>query len=317
MQDEIWAITSYFNPMRWQRRRANYCTFRQHFQFPLIAIELGYNDQFELNSEDAEILLQLTGGDIMWQKERLLNVALEALPKSCHSLMWIDCDVVFQRADLAEQISRQLERAPLLQLFSLRHNLEPDASLSDWRPHAAAPQHSIPFKVAKGMSAADCLGKRHPGQLGRRSPGHAWAIRRELIARHGFYDAGIVGGGDTALACAGYGVFDEVIRLNCMNERQIEYYLAWAEPFYESIQGNVSFVEGDLLHLWHGEPSNRRWFERHHDLRPYCFDPFLDIAPSDSGSWWWITAKPELHEYVRSYFSTRNEDGQFSEVALT
>jgi len=317
MSDEIWAITSYFNPMHWRRRSANYRVFREHLQFPLATVELGYDDQFDLQQDDAEILLRLTGGDIIWQKERLLNLALEALPESCRSVLWIDCDVVFQRVDLAEQISRQLDRVPLVQLFSLVHDLEPDALMNDLPTRTGIPRHSIPHRVAQGMSAADCLGKRHPGQLGVRSPGHAWAIRRELIAEHGFYDAGIVGGGDTALACAGYGVFDEVMRLNCMNQRQIEYYLAWAEPFYQSVQGKISFVEGDLLHLWHGEPSNRRWFERYGGLGPYCFDPFIDVALSDSGCWRWNTAKLALHEYVRSYFAARHEDGPLSEAALS
>jgi hypothetical protein len=316
MLDEIWAITSYFNPMHWRRRSANFQIFRQHLQFPLIAVELGYGDGFDLKSDDAEILLQLTGGDIMWQKERLLNLALEALPKSCSSVVWIDCDVIFQRTDLAEQIARQLERAPLVQLFSRVHDLEPDAALEDWHTRAAIPRQSIPFKLAQGMSAADCLGKHHTGQLGVRSPGHAWAVRKELIAKHGFYDSGIIGGGDEAIACAAYGVFEEVVRLEYMNQRQVDRYLAWAEPFHQSVQGNVSIVEGDLLHLWHGEPANRQWFQRHSGLQPYQFDPFIDIAHSETGCWRWNTAKSALHEYVRDYLFSRQEDEPVPEIAL-
>jgi hypothetical protein len=166
------------------------------------------------------------------------------------------------------------------------------------------------------MSAADCLGKHYPGEKGVRSPGHAWAVRKELIARHGFYDFGIVGGGDEALACAAYGVFDEVIRLEFMNLRQAECYLAWAQPFYEAVQGNISMVEGELLHLWHGERSNRRWFQRHSDLGPYQFDPYVDIARSDSGCWRWNTAKPAMHEYVRGYLVSRQEDGLIPAVTI-
>jgi hypothetical protein len=318
MPDEIWAITSYFNPLHWRRRSANYRIFRQHLPFPLIAVELGFGDGFDLNSDDAEMLLKLTGGDVMWQKERLLNLALEALPESCSTVVWIDCDVIFQRTDMAQQISRQIEHAPLVQLFSLVHDLEPDISLTDWRPLATPPpRHSIPFRLAQGMTAADCLGKRHPGELGIRSPGHAWAIRKELIAAHGFYDYGIVGGGDEALACAAYGVFDEVIRLEYMNPQQTQRYLAWAEPFHESVSGNVSLIEGDLLHLWHGNRPNRRFYERHSGLAPYHFDPYSDIARSDSGCWRWNTDKPALHDYVRDYFSARQEDETVPEIALT
>jgi hypothetical protein len=309
MSDEIWAVTSYFNPMRWQRRRANYRAFRQHLPFPLVAVELGYEGRFDLAASDAEILLHVNGGDVMWQKERLLNMALRALPDSCGSVVWMDCDVVFQRTDMPDQITRQLERAPLVQLFSLVHDLAPDAEVNQWRTRAAEPRHSIPQRIAAGMTAAECLGKRHPDPLGVRSPGHAWAMRREVIDSHGFYDCNIVGGGDEAIACAAYGVFDEVIRLESMNPRQVERYLAWGEPFYQSVRGNVSMVEGDLVHLWHGAPTNRQWFQRHSGLARHEFDPFVDIAVSDSGCWRWNTSKPELHRYVRDYLAARAEDG--------
>ncbi len=75
-------------------------------------------------------------------------------------------------------------------------------------------------------------------------------------------------------------------------------------------------VEGDLLHLWHGNPGHRKWFQRHSDLQPYHFDPLVDIARSESGCWRWNTAKPAMHEYVRGYFASRCEDRLDSAVAI-
>jgi hypothetical protein len=315
MVDNIWAITSYFNPMHWQRRRANYHTFRRHLPFPLIAVELGFDNTFDLVASDAERLLQITGGDVMWQKERLLNLALDALPSSCNIVLWIDCDVVFQQANLQDKILRTLQVAPLVQLFSLVHDLPSDGAPADWPARSGVARHSIPNRLAQGMTAAECLGKRHPGPLGVRSPGHAWAIRKELIENHRFYDRGIVGGGDEAIACAAYGVFSEVIRLEHMNQCQAQRYLAWAEPFFASIQGNVAMIPGNLLHLWHGEPANRRWFERHSSLAQFHFDPDVDIAQTSSGCWRWNTVKPELHQYVRDYFASRSEDSSAAPAA--
>jgi len=74
------AVTSYFNPMKSRRRLANYRTFRSRLDVPLVTVELAFDGQFELTSGDADHLIQLSGGDIMWQKERLLNIALEAVP---------------------------------------------------------------------------------------------------------------------------------------------------------------------------------------------------------------------------------------------
>src|SRR5215204_4074910 len=92
----LWAITSYFNPMRYGRRLANYRLFREHLPLPLIPVELSFGaNDFELREGEADVLIQLRGQDVLWQKERLLNVALGELPSGCTKVVWLDCDVVF------------------------------------------------------------------------------------------------------------------------------------------------------------------------------------------------------------------------------
>ena len=76
----IWAITSFFNPVRYQRRLLNYRVFRSRLGIPLVAVELSFDGQFELTKCDADILIQVSGGAVHWQKERLLNIALESVP---------------------------------------------------------------------------------------------------------------------------------------------------------------------------------------------------------------------------------------------
>src|SRR5262245_24288280 len=96
---KLWAITCYFNPVGYRRRLENYLTFRQRLRAPLITVELSYGETFQLARGSAEILIQLRGQDVLWQKERLLNVALAAVPPACDKIAWLDCDVVFERSD--------------------------------------------------------------------------------------------------------------------------------------------------------------------------------------------------------------------------
>src|SRR3974377_2142226 len=96
---DLWAITCYFNPMRYRRRLINFRIFREYLKVPLVVVELAFGPEFELQAQDAEILIQLRGGAVLWQKERLLNVALQALPKDCHKVAWLDCDIVFKALD--------------------------------------------------------------------------------------------------------------------------------------------------------------------------------------------------------------------------
>ena len=68
----MWAITSYFNPARYRRRLSNYRIFRANLGVPLVTVELSFDGQFELTEGDADILIQIPAGAMLWQKERLL-----------------------------------------------------------------------------------------------------------------------------------------------------------------------------------------------------------------------------------------------------
>ena len=47
----LWAITSYFNPVGYQRRLENYRIFRQRLTVPLVTVELSFAPVFELAKE--------------------------------------------------------------------------------------------------------------------------------------------------------------------------------------------------------------------------------------------------------------------------
>ena len=83
------------DPAGYQRRKANYHVFRDRLRLPLLTVEWSQTGQFALGPADAELLIQLDGGDVMWQKERLLNVAIAHLPPQCTHVAWLDCDLIF------------------------------------------------------------------------------------------------------------------------------------------------------------------------------------------------------------------------------
>jgi hypothetical protein len=91
-----------------------------------VAVELAYGESFDLTADDADILIQLNGSDVMWQKERLLNIAIEVLPEACRKIAWLDCDIVFENYDRVEDAVVQLERLPIVQLFEHIHYMPRD-----------------------------------------------------------------------------------------------------------------------------------------------------------------------------------------------
>ncbi len=306
----LWAITSYFNPVGYASRLRNYHVFRANLAVPLAVVELSRNGHFELHQDDAEIVVQITGRDVLWQKERLLNVALGRLPEDCGHVAWLDCDVIFASRDWTERADLALSKFDLIQLFSERCNLAPEVQVpSGDKSLCDSISESVAYKIAMGTAQADDF-RRSDAPLARNSTaGLAWAARRDLLKVHGLYDACILGSGDRAILCAAMGTFDYGVDAAGMHRCQIEHYLAWARPFYRAVGGRVGFIDGRIFHLWHGVLKNRQYAQRLEWLSRFGFDPFTDIALDPGGCWRWNGNKAEMHEYVRSYFESRKEDG--------
>ncbi len=306
----LWAITSYFNPMHYLRRRATYQMFRDRLQMPLAAIELSFDGSFELGAGDADLLIQLRGEDVMWQKERLLNVLVPRLPAECRQVAWLDCDIIFERHDWPQRVSDALARTALVQPFRRVHYMPPQAAAADVSESISMlTRSSLGNWLASGLSADDTLQHATTRSSKSAMKGMAWAASRDLLESHGFYDACIVGGGANALACAVLGSYEHVFRPLCMNERQRGHYLAWAERFHAEAGHTIGCIDGDVYHLWHGDLADRAGGTRHKGLVPFEFDPGADIAISEQGCWRWASDKPQMHRYVRDYFAARKEDG--------
>lgn len=306
----VWAISCLFNPQRYRSRIANFREFRRRLEVPLVAVELSFDGAFELREGDADVLVQVRGGDVMWQKERLLELARARLPAECEAVAVLDADVVFTRAGWSEAARECLRSAPVAQLFSRVHHLAAGAD-PESAPERGV-ESSLPasaWAVGTGrLVPPDYERARHPLHS-EFAIGYAWGYRRALLDRHGFYDGSIIGGGDTAMSYAAWGRLDEAEARHSLQGRHRDYYRAWAEPWFADVRSDVAWLEGDLLHLAHGSLADRHRYERHRILVAHRFDPFADVAPHASGAWRWASEKPALHADVANYFRGRREDG--------
>jgi hypothetical protein len=305
----MWAMTSYYNPVRYRRRLTNYRIFRANLCVPLITIEFSFDGLFELSKNDADILIQISGGAVLWQKERLLDIAIKSIPSDVENIAWIDCDAIFARSDWVREANDQLRDNHIIQLF---------ADMVDLKFNEAEPraEHALVSPSARGIVSLHKQGQSNAFIIPARnayvrpvSRGFAWAAKKTIIEKHGFYDACIIGAGDRAMAFAMYGRFDEVMRSMSMNEMQQKHYLSWAVPFYEAIEGRIGYVPGRVYHLWHGDIKNRHYAERHKLLSKFNFNPELDIKVASSGAWEWVRPRTELESFLKEFFANRNEDG--------
>jgi hypothetical protein len=306
-----WAMTTYFNFLSSRRRFENYHRFRERLAVPLVTVELACGNPFQLRPGDADRLLQVQAADMMWQKERLLNLGRRALPEECTRVVWLDCDVVYARLDWPEEVAQLLERHVVAQAYRRCIDLPRDAPIPapGGEPNVEHEEPSIAFKMAMGTAAPSDFNRSGHRHLVSAGVGIAWAARRDFLDRHGLYDTCIVGGGDRAFTCAIYGRFDDVVQAHSMSDRRAAHYRRWAGPVFEAVRGQVGFVDADVMHLWHGNLENRQVSERHRRLAEFDFDPDHDVAPAPEGVWRWSSSKPAMHAFLRSYFEGRHEDG--------
>ena len=303
----MWAITCYFNPAGYQRRLRNYHHFRRRLNLPLVTIELSHDGEFDLSCGDADVLVQHVTPHVLWQKERLLNLAMEHLPPHCDQVAWLDCDIIFASDAWVEQTIQALQVQPLIEPFRQVYELPADADPDAGHAAAYLKGDSLAHVLAQGRAASDVFRGSMRLKQGCNA-GTAWAARREILAC-GFYDACIIGSGNRAMACAALGRPEDTVHALRMNAAQERHYLRWAQQCHRAAGGSIGYIDQTVYHLWHGDLVDRRYTQRHEEFQQFSFDPEADLMIGDNGCWRWNSDKPHMHDYVRQYFQLRREDG--------
>jgi hypothetical protein len=305
------VLTSYFNPMKSHRRLANYRTFRSRLDAPLLTVELSFEGNFELTPADADHLIQLSGGDVMWQKERLLNIALGAVPNDVENVAWIDCDVVFESKNWAQAATEALKSNNITQLFSeVRYLNRVNTDKLEFNGIPELVRSSAGSQLSKGDFKNVCLVRPASPDAPKviwPANGFAFAAKKSVICDGKLYDHGVLDGNDILLLCAIYGEFELAMDRLKHNKRQRQHYLDWARRAQQSFGGTVGYIPGTIYHLWHGDLSNRNYMGRHELMAE--FDPYRDIKLAPNGPWLWRDPYSELAKNVKDYFRSRKEDG--------
>lgn len=279
-------------------------------------MELAFNNAcYELDKDDADILVQLKTSTILWHKERLLNIGLDYLPGDCDKIAWVDADIIFCNDRWVDETAKLLESYVVVQPYSfvIRLPRGVDKVEIDRRLFGnmkGQKNHGIGYGIANfGKGKSDIFLKHwHTGS--------AWAARRSVFDKHGFYDRLILGSGDSLMGHAFYNNKRSLIR-NLSSEKMIIDQDNWIDKVYQEIKSSVYYTHGLILHLWHGQPRNKLYFLRFSILKKFNFDPTTDLKVGDNNCWMWATDKPGLHKWAKRYFWLRNEEGSlFCDVVL-
>lgn len=140
--------------------------------------------------------------------------------------------------------------------------------------------------------------------------GYAWAARREFLDKTGgLFEAGVAGAGDHHMALALVGRVHESAPGD-VHSKYLEALWQWQEKALRACTGGLGYVNGSILHSWHGSKRSRQYQSRWRILTEQQFDPTRDIDKNVQGVWELTGSKPALRELLSNYLKSRNEDSR-------
>ena len=342
---DLYCITTYFNPAHYRTRRANYELFAAPIRaagISLLTVECALGgDAFDL--PPGPDVLQARGADILWQKERLVNLGVANLPLQARKVAWLDGDILFTNPDWAVECAKKLDECHVLQPF------QRGIRLKRGEGNVVGGESAVPSFASAIALEPELLNSGEYDLHGH--TGFAWAARRGWLGEYGLYEAFLSGNGDHYIAHALAGdltspcmhYLKNISRLSSLNKgkaghalremwRRIlparwrrsisnmpgvrqgipafwQHFEQWARQV-STMGTQIGWIPGEVLHLWHGDGVADRghgkgWLAMHQA----GYDPAVDIGIGSGGCLEWATDKPALRDWAQQFFYQRREDG--------
>jgi hypothetical protein len=301
---EAWIISCYYNPLRFESRARNFEIFYRRLlnsNVPFLIVECAFGaERFSLPERGN--IIKVRARDVLWQKERLLNLAERLLPPSAKYVIWLDADILFTNRNWILETVAVLQEKMICQPFAgcvrlSPGQIQPDSNNREvWQSFAFVRSHDAE-KAASGNF--DLHGHT----------GFGWAARREVFSEIGLYDRAIAGTADHLMAHAAAGNSEHACIERAFFSDSIKtHFSRWGKRFFEIVRGKIGYVKGDIYHLWHGELKNRRYLERTRELSRLDFNPSKDLIINRHNIYEFAPGRDDLRLWMRDYFRRRLED---------
>lgn len=298
IKPKLAIITSFFNPKNYVNLRANYVKFSNEIEkhADLFPIELSFNGEFFIQNDNV-IRIEGDETNVLWQKERLLSIALENLPAEYTNVAWLDCDILFENDNWVEDINNALDSFKVVQVYDKARRLQGDGNTGITSEGIVKVLDSNKYqKVPNTMVGIT---------------GFGWAIRREIIDELKFLDTQILGGADALMYFSFFGIKDSHVH-NQLTAKWRSHINPWIDKAFELVSGSVGYVRGTITHLYHGTMQKRNYQGRYDLLKSIDFDPSVDLELSENKMWQF--KNHSLNTEVAKYFDLRDEDDNVIKV---
>jgi hypothetical protein len=271
------VCTMISNPVRYASRYRLYEGFvvqnlGRHVKF--WTVEVAYGDRLFMISDPCNPHhLQLRTTCELWHKENALNLLFAHVVHQhpdAQYFAWVDADLTFVRPDWAFETLQQLQHFQVVQMFSYAQDVGPKYA-------PCAPKQHRGFMYAYCNDETFMNTAMRFGYSTNGHPGFAWAARRSALnAFGGLIDFAVTGGADRHMACGLLGTIERsgpTKKRSSPTSRRTSALTAALQERATVLPRNVGYVDGLVLHHWHGRKADRKYGNRWRIYVDNKFDP--------------------------------------------
>lgn len=290
------------NYVGYEKRSILFFQFKKHIEslkhiIPYY-VEIAFGDHPFIYTDNGNPRhLQLRTSDICWAKERSCNLAVRLLPKDWKYIGLCDADIQFINENVGMDTIKALQHYDVVQMFSTMMNLGPKGEILSTFPGFAYRYSQDPVHF---LDKNNRYGFPHTGF-------NMCFTRRAFQALGGFIDFCILGSGDHHMWMSLVGRASESVPAS-MPLGYKKLILDWEGRAERHIRRNIGYVNGTLVHRFHGKFKDRKYQERWQILISNKFDPVLDLKVDWNTGLYIIDDKVRLTAQIREYMLNRNED---------
>lgn len=304
---DLYVVTAIFNPMQFQSRANLYKHFAEHMKHTgakLFTVEAAFGDHpHEVTESDNPMNLQLRTKQVLWHKERMLNLGinrLTAMFPNVKYIAWIDSDVTFANPNWVSDAIHALMHYAVIQPFATAVDLGPNGE------HRFSTLSIInKYLTTRGYHQDPPANEPY---MYHGHPGLAWAATRDALDDlGGLLDVCPAGSSDSIMAGSLLGNSNQYQPVVPSAGLQ-KYFDRFAARSQKFIRGNVGFSDGICMHHWHGNHQTRGYEKRWAIMAFHQFDPDEDIKYDSQGLYQWSGRNARLEDDIRLSLSERNED---------
>lgn len=304
---EAVIIACYFNPQNNPYRLNAFNIWYdsiKHLNHRIVECVIGDSTpQLETNSSISRVYTK----DLLWHKETLLNNIVKTLPQKFKYVFWLDTDVLFTNKYWLVQGVEELKHNNIIQPFEYcvhmnEGELTPRFNVREEKLFASIPSKRHPQlwrSFCANFKTNDLSGDTNYDRHGH--VGFAWGAKRIVLDIMPLYDKALIGGADHIIAHAAAGQIGH----SCIKKSftdDLDAVNEWSEDFEKLINGKISYVIGDLYHIWHGDVANRQYLKRIQE-----FTPKAKLINKKDVNGLYVADELNGDTYIKEYFDHRED----------